>query len=145
MGRLLLLTIACAGLVLAANSGDGKPDFSGNWVLNLDKSNFGKSHKPEGMTLTVTRNGDSMHAIQTTNTQSGPTDPVEGDWILDGRQHGNVTTRWEGNTLVSERHDGSMHQRIYLTMSPDGKTATEKVMTTSPDGTNTSRLVWERK
>jgi hypothetical protein len=113
MGRLLVLTIACAGLALCANSGDGKPDFSGNWILKLDKSNFGKSHKPDGMTLKVTRNGDTMHAVQTTQTPGGPMD-FEGDWILDGKEHdltnstttGKVTTRWEGNTLVSERRAG---------------------------------------
>jgi len=144
MGRLLILTLAIAGLAIA-DSGNGKPDFSGNWVLNLDKSNFGKSKKPEGMTLTVTHNGDNMHAVQTTNTAGGPLD-VKGDWILDGKEHDNATTKWEGNTLVSDRRmtDGTT-QRIYLTLSSDGKTATEKVMTKGPSGSNTSTLVWERR
>ena len=152
MGRLILLTIAYAGMVFGANSG-GKPDFSGNWLLNLDKSHFGKSHKPDGMTLTVKRNGETMHAVQTTQTPGGPMD-FAGDWILDGQQHdysgpmqGKVVSRWEGNTLYSERksNDGSFDQKIYLTLSSDGKTATEKVITKGTDGTNTATLIWERK
>jgi hypothetical protein len=140
MGRLFLLTLAFAGLAIAA-----QPDFSGNWVLNLDKSNFGKSHKPDGMTLKVTRDGDNMHAVQTTNTPGGPTD-VAGDWIVDGKQHDKTTTKWEGNTLVSERAmDDGTSQKIYLTLSSDGKTTTEKVITKGQDGSNTSTLVWERR
>jgi hypothetical protein len=153
MSRALLLTIACVGIAMAATSGDGKPDFTGNWVLNLDHSNFGKAPKPTGMTLKVTRNGDNMHAVQTTDSQGGPTD-FAGDWIVDGKEHdtssttpGKILTRWEGNTLYSERksNDGSFIQRIWLTLSSDGKTATEKVSTKGADGTNTTRLIWERR
>ena len=71
---------------MAASSDDGKPDFTGNWTLNLDRSNFGKSAKPTGMTLKVTREGDVMHAVQTTDSQVGPSD-AESDWVLDGKEH----------------------------------------------------------
>jgi hypothetical protein len=117
------------------------------------RSHFGKSDKPDGMTLKVTRNGDQMHAVQTTQTSGGPTD-FEGDWIVDGKEHetvsatpGKVITRWEGNTLYSERrsNDGTFTQRIYLTLSRDGKMATEKVFTKGPQGSNDSVLIWERK
>lgn len=149
MSRVLLLTLACLGIAIA---GDGKPDFSGNWTLNLDKSKFGKAEKPNGMTLKVTRDGDVTHAVQTINTQGGPVDS-ESNWVLDGKEHdtnapapGKLLTRWEGNTLYSERrtNDGSFDEKIWLAMSSDGKTVTEKVVTKSTEGTNVSNLVWER-
>ena len=74
MGRLLPLTIGSLGIALA---GENKPDFSGTWTLNLDSSNFGKSAKPNRVTL-VTRDGEVMHAVQTTVSQAGPT---ESDWV----------------------------------------------------------------
>lgn len=149
MYRLLFLTIACLGLVFA----DGKPDFSGHWVLNLDQSKFGKAPKPTGMTLVATRNGDNMHAVQTVDSTGGPTS-TEGDWIMDGKEHttnganpGKQLTKWEGNTLYSERQsaDGAYLEKIWLTLSSDGKRATEKVWTKTPTGSNTSNLVWERR
>jgi hypothetical protein len=146
MGRVLLLTIAGIALAFAVD----RPDFSGNWTLNLDRSSFGTAPKPTGMTLKVTRDGDATHAVQTTDSQAGPTD-VESNWILDGQEHdtgqGKVLTRWEGNTLYSERKSdaGAVNEKIWLAMSADGKTATEKVVTTSPQGTNICRLIWQRQ
>jgi hypothetical protein len=153
MSRLLLLSIACVGCAIAAQSGDNKPDFTGNWTLNLDRSNFGKAPKPTRMTLTVSREGDLMRAIETTDSQVGPSDS-QSDWVLDGKEHatssatpGKVLTRWEGNTLYTERRadDGSFTQRIWLSLSPDGKTASEKVWTRGSEGTNISHLIWERR
>ena len=91
MGRVLLLTIACLGIALAAPATGNKPDFTGDWTLNLDKSNFGKAPKPTGMTLKVTREGDAMHSVQTTDSQAGPTEAA-GDWILDGKEHDTEVT-----------------------------------------------------
>ena len=152
MCRFFLLTVTCLELAMAS-PGDDKPDFSGNWVLKLDQSKFGRGVKPDGMTLKVTRDGDVMHAVQTTNTSGGPTDAA-GDWIVDGKEHDaagatpeKVTTRWEGNTVYSERKsiDGSFVQRIWLSLSADGKTAHEKVLTKGADGENVSHLVWLRQ
>lgn len=149
----MVLSMACLGFAIAGSAGDSKPDFSGNWTLNLDKSKFGKAAKPTGMTLKVTRDGDVMHSVQTTDSQGGPSD-MASDWVVDGKEHdvpgstpGKVVTRWEGNTLYSERrsNDGSYLQKIWLTLSADGKTATEKVSTKGTEGTNTSNLVWERR
>ena len=153
MGRVLILTCFCLGTVFAATSGDGKPDLTGNWTLNLDRSSFGKGAKPDGMSLKVIRDGDVMHAVQTTNTTGGPTD-LKSDWVVDGKEHdtqsntpSKVMTKWEGNTLYSERraNDGSFLQRIWISLSSDGKTATEKVWTKGSEGTNESRLVWKRQ
>jgi hypothetical protein len=153
MGRALTLTCFCLVTSLAAASEDAKPDFSGNWTLNLDRSSFGRGAKPDGMSLKVTRDGDVMHAVQTTNSVGGPTD-IKSDWIVDGKEHdtdsatpGKVTTKWEGNILYSERraNDASLVQRIWLILSSDGKTATEKVWTKGAGGTNESRLIWMRQ
>ncbi len=60
---------------------------------------------------------------------------------------GKELTKWEGDILYSERRstDGSFMQRIWLSLSADGKTATEKVWTKGAEGTNISNLVWVRQ
>jgi hypothetical protein len=157
--RKLLVLIALGSAAFAANT-NGKPDFTGNWVLNVGKSNFGKMPKPQGMTLKAAHKGDVLHSIQTTDDDQGPKS-IEGDWFLDGKQHpvdpsapsatnSNRQTqmsRWQGNALIAERRsqDGSYRETIRMTLSGDGKTATEHVAVKSPDGNNLSTLVWERK
>jgi hypothetical protein len=153
MGRLLLLTIAYFGLGFAGHAlADDHPDFSGHWILNLDHSKFGKMPKPTGMTLVATNDGDTMHSVQTMDSQGGPV-TTESDWIADGKEHdaprangGKTVTRWEGNTLYSERRssDGMFQEKIWLTLSKDGKTATEKVWARGPEGANLRTLVWQR-
>lgn len=153
--RTVLVMLFAAGLTAAAPD-SGKPDFTGNWTLNIGKSNFGKSPKPQSMALKAARKGEVLHSVQTTDDGQGPKS-VEGDWFLDGKQHpvdpsaqGNKQTqmsRWQGNAIVAERksEDGSYKETIRMTLSGDGKTATEKIYVKSPNGNNTSNLIWERK
>ncbi len=153
MGRLMLITIAFFGLGFAPHSfADDHPNFSGHWILNLDKSKFGKELKPNGMTLTATHSGDTMHAVQTTESAGGPI-TTESNWIADGKEHdasgangGKIIARWEGNVLYSERKssDGLYDEKVWLSLSKDGKTATEKVLTKGPEGNDLRTLVWQR-
>ncbi len=135
----------------------GKPDFTGTWTLNLPKSNFGKTPKPVGMTLVAAKKGDVLHSTQKIEDGQG-LKSTEGDWFLDGKQHpadptaqaGNKQTqmsRWQGNTIYAERksEDGSYREQIRMTLSGDGKTATEKIYVKSPNGNNSSTLIWDRK
>ncbi len=143
-------------LLLSAVSANAqkKPDFSGNWELNVEKSNFGKATKPTRMSLKQENRGDYLHATQTTSTADGGQTTTEGDWFLDGKQHpleqfgpGASVTHWEGNTLVNERrsNDGNYRESTRISMSADGMTATEKLYVKNPNGENRSVLIWERK
>ena len=145
MKRVMLLTLAAIGLAFGA-----RPDFSGRWILDLNQSRFGKIPKPTGMTLVATVQGDAMHAVQTADSEGGPV-TTESDWVPDGREHdaqdGTKTmTRWDGDTLFSERKSakGALQERIWLKLSQDGKTATEKVWTNASEGATTRTLVWHR-
>jgi hypothetical protein len=153
MARLLLLTIAYFGLGFYARMvADDHPDFSGHWILNLDHSKFGKLPKPTGMTLVATNEDGKMHAVQTMDSQGGPV-TTESNWVPDGKEHdalgangGKTITRWEGKTLYNERKssDGLFEEKIWLTLSKDGKTATEKVWAKGPEGSDLRTLVWQR-
>jgi hypothetical protein len=140
---------AVASALLAAS----KPDFTGTWELAVDQSDFGNSTRPTRMTLVSSDKGDVMHSVTTTYTGQD-VERIESDWYLDGKKHatdkpalGFSITRWEDNTLVNERqsHDGLYRQTIRLTLSVDGKTATEKVESKTPNGTNRTKLVWRKQ
>ncbi len=153
--RSILLALFAASISFAAPD-TGKPDFTGDWRLNVGKSSFGKAPKPQSMMLKAIRNGEVLHSVQTTDVGQGPKS-VEGDWFLDGKQHpvepsaqSNKQTqmsRWQGNAIVAERQteNGGYKETIRMTLSSDGKTATETIYVKSPNGNNISKLIWERK
>ncbi len=150
MKRLILLLTSAACLALAAD----KPDLSGNWQLNLGKSKLSKqTGKPDSMSLVVAPKGSGYHAIQTTVDGTVGSSSTEGDWYLDGQYHpvgdSKVTqmSKWDGKILYAEKksYDGSVMETIRMTISPDGKTATEQMSSKSPNGTVNTTLVWNKK
>ncbi len=153
MVRMLRFALLMVLIGLPSRAEDKKPDFTGTWELNVGKSSFGKMPKPTRMALTSSYKGDVLHASQTTYDQQGDR-TVEGDWFLDGKEHplaefgpGKSVTKWVGSTLVNEKKsdNGQYEQTGRLSVSRDGKMATEKIHTKNPNGENNSTLVWERK
>jgi hypothetical protein len=145
----LLLSFLMGATVFAAS----KPDFTGTWELDVKKSDFGNLPKPARMTIQSSVEGDAMHSVQTTYVEQ-ETQTAEFTWYLDGKRHasdkpvpGYSVTRWEDTTLVSERqsNDGAYKQTIHMSLSADGKTATETIETKNPSGTNKEKLIWYRK
>lgn len=147
----LWLVLALGGMLWGADS--NKPDFTGKWELNVGKSDFGKVSKPTSMSLQAEQKGAVFHATQTTTDQQG-SQTIESDWIIDGKTHeltgkggGKLTCRWDGNTLVSQKEweNGQYKEVTKLTLSKDGKLATEKIDSKNPNGENHATLVWERR
>ncbi len=153
MVRMLRIALVLALMGIAGWANEKKPDFTGDWELNIAKSNFGKMPKPSRMTLKSEYKGDVMHATETTYDQEGHR-TVAGDWFLDGKEHplaefgpGKSVTKWVGDTLVNERRSDNGHYRQSdrLSLSKDGKVATERVHTKNPNAENNSVLVWEKR
>ena len=129
-----------------------KPDFTGRWELDVNKSDFGGVTKPARMTIESSMQGDMMRSVQTTYAQQD-TQTTEFTWYVDGKRHetdkpvpGFSITRWEDTTLVSERQstDGAYKETTRMSLSRDGKTATEIVETKTPSGNNKEKLIWHR-
>jgi hypothetical protein len=147
-GWLLIFSVAST-LAFAAS----EPDFTGKWELDVKHSDFGRLPQPARMTIESTLRGDAMHSVQTTYAEQ-ETQSAEFTWYLDGKQHpsdkpvpGYSVTRWESAELVSVRqsHDGAYKETIRMSLSPDGRTATETVETKNPSGTNKEKLIWHKK
>ncbi len=147
--RKTVLFLAAALTLVAAD----KPDLSGKWVLNVQKSSFGKRPAPISMDLQVERKGDGFHSKLTSTDGTGNGAVTEGDWFLDGKVHtvpGEKWTqmsKWDGNVLVAENKsaEDAFEEHLRLTACVDGKHATETRTVKDQQGTYTSTLVWDRR
>lgn len=146
--RSALFLVAALTLV-----GADTPDLSGKWELNTKASTFPKGQSSLGQTLEVVRAGSGFHSKLTTIGGTQGDSVAEGDWFLDGKYHTIPDTKftqmskWDGSTLVAENKspDGTYEEHIKLTVSTDGKRATEHRTVKDPKGSNSSTLIWDRK
>lgn len=136
-----VLAIAAAALAMAAD----KPNFSGDWKLDTDKSTFGPMPPPSSMTRKVEHNDPSLNLVE---ARSGP----QGDQNLtfkystDGKETTNElmgnqvksTAAWDGSTLVINMKADFGGNEIKLTdkwtLSEDGKVLTDAQHIVAPQG-----------
>lgn len=121
---LCLLALVPVGLAAAK-----KPDFSGDWELNVQKSDLGGApitklavhieHKDPTFTYTAkaTSDGQEFNESETFKTDGTPTQDSRG---------ATVRAHWENETLVIESTsaDGSPLDESRISLSVDGKTTT---------------------
>ncbi len=133
----ILFVIAAATAMMAAD----KPNFSGRWKLDLEKSVFGPIPPPASMIRTVEQKGPNI-AIE--NALTGPDMNLTFQYSTDGKETANTfmgsdfksKTNWDGKTLVIRNYlpDGQLASTNKWTLSDDGKTFTDVWTIVSPDG-----------
>jgi len=108
MSKKLLSTLAF--LALAALPALAKPNFSGDWKLNISKSTFGEIPAPDSMTYKIDH---ADPKIITTSKQSGQMGEFEmhSTCTTDGKECTNEgfqgaptksVMKWDGDTLLGE-------------------------------------------
>jgi hypothetical protein len=154
---LALFSLASAPLVAQA-----KPDFSGTWKLNPDKSDMGQGaqNRPGGgaaMQLFITQMADKLVIEQKMGERSRMV-----TYLLNGQESSNAGMRgtevktkshWEGNTLITEGDntmstpggDMQVKTREERSLSADGKTLTVVTTMSSDRGTRNRKLVYEKQ
>lgn len=135
--RFLLL---CAALAAAAES---KPDFSGNWLLNPDASDYTdpRAVRPEKMTLSIQQKNDRFK-YRVENQARGrkytyDVDASAGGAPFESDAAGVVSIEWSGATLVVSTlfNPGQERQSDQVdrwTLSPDGKRLTSDLVVHPP-------------
>jgi hypothetical protein len=136
-----LLVIATACTIAAAD----KPDFSGNWKIDLDKSSFGMMPPPTSMTskithkdpeLVVENTQDGAQGVQT-NTAKYSTDGKETTNSMMGTDVKSKAV-WDGKNLVvnSSLDAGGAQVKLVTkySLSDDGKTLTSALNISAPQG-----------
>ncbi len=152
----LAALLACL-FVAAPGWADEHPNFSGQWKLNLDQSNFGPVGKPDSagyriqhnganLQLDYTVDGKTVHAEVTTDGQEQVTDSTPDYEIL-------TRAYWAGPVLVFEARDKARpahESRGYKwtsrwNLSDDGKTLAILKHFTTPQGEFDQKLVFEKQ
>src|SRR5262249_46243461 len=142
MKKCLIAMAALAALAVAAD----KPNFSGEWTLNVDKSNLGPMPPPASMTRKVDHSDPSLTMTQATT--GGPqgdqtftlkitTDGKEGTTEMMGNQ-AKTSATWEGDALVInlklDLGGGELKLTEKWTLSDGGKTLTDNSHIALPQG-----------
>jgi hypothetical protein len=137
----LFVIAAAASIAMAAD----KPDFSGNWKLDADKSVFGPMPPPTSLTSKIDHKDPDLSV---TTSQSGPqgdrTDTMK--YSTDGKETTNsmmgndVKSKavWQDKTLVitSNANFGGADVKFTskFSLSDDGKTLTQLLSISAPQG-----------
>ena len=155
-----LMAIAISAMPAMAQD---KPDFSGTWNLNADKSDFGAVPGPTQETITITQKTPAIsEAVSITDDQG--THGYTLDLTIDGPevtfsadkapQLGMVTLQkakiaWQGTSLLVNEAlkyeaDADVVGTNIYTLAPDGKTLTMAMTFTTPMGEMTRKLVFDK-
>ena len=153
MPIVLNVIVTLAVLTGTAAAAD-KPNFSGEWKVNLARSNFGAVPPPTAISrrvthvepsLTIIENQDTPVGDQTT-TRTYTTDGRETTFQANGADV-KSSAKWDGSTLVvvSKVDMLGLQFNDRMTMGEGGKVMTSVVHITSPQGDADITLVFERQ
>ena len=146
--RLSLLTVILGAALCAGAYGQAKPDFSGNWKLNVKKSDFGSDPAPDSVVAKV-EHKNNVFKYTASGTGGGQDFQEEAEVAIDGKEHpgpngypGTMTVKWDGQMLAFEMKmdDGTVVQQGTFKLSADGKVITREVHGKSQDGTENKRV-----
>ena len=156
MHRRWCLAAACTLFVGLAGAAQAKPDFSGNWKLNVDKSEFGPIPPPSTMTMKIDHADPDLKVA---TSQSGPQGDMsyEAKYTTDGKECTNTigpmeaksTLKWEGDDLLVDTNLDAGGMQIAIkgkwTLSADGKTLTQAAHINSPQGDIDVKYILEKQ
>lgn len=147
--------LLAAAIVLAA-SAFGAPNLTGDWKLNLQKSQYGPIPTPVEVMRKIKLDGVnlSMHTEQKTVQRDSSSDlkyTTDGKECVNKVTNGDAkgTARWEGDTLIIESSQMNgpqeLKSREVWNLSSDGKTLTIQTHLTLPQGGVDVKQVFDRQ
>ena len=154
MKKITLQVVVALAVLTGTTSAADKPSFSGEWKLNLAKSNFGPVPPPTAITRRVTHAEPSLTIVEEqtsvlgdqNTTRAYTTDGKEMTFQANGADVTSSAT-WDGAALVviSKVDAIGLLFNDRMTMSGDGKVMTSVVHITSPQGEVDLTLVFDRQ
>lgn len=154
--RTVMVFAALLVMTVMTASAQTKPNFTGEWTLVADKSDFGPRPKPTKLVRTVTHNDPVFKSVTVQSGEQGET-TSEATYSTDGQPAKNTmmgnpvttTAKWEGSTLVMSSTMSMQGLEIPIAdrieLSADGKTMTQVRTIEAPDGAVTITLVLAKK
>ena len=132
------------------------PNFTGNWKVNIEKSDFGPAPKPQSMSYKIDHRELSLKLIST-RVDDGTEDTVSLSLTTDGKESSNPVRgnevksklKWEGAALwiesVTTVDGNTLGLKDKWVLSDDGKTLTWLRHYTTPDGEADATFVLEKQ
>ena len=148
-----LATVLAVALAIGGQTA-AKPNFSGEWKLNVAKSNFGPLPPPAFITRTITHAEPALTIVEQQRSDLGDQDTTR-KYVTDGTET-NFTAngaevkgsaKWDEATLVvvSTVDTIGLTFNDKMSVSADGKTLTSIVRIGSPQGDLDLTLVFEKQ
>ena len=145
-------------LSLAAAAQD-KPNFSGKWLLDMEKSEFSHFPPPMAQTNAIEHQGVNIKLTQTIRISDGPDGEAsfERHYTTDGHENVNKlgprdaksTSRWDGGKLIIlmrlETPDGTGEIEESWALAEGGKQMVVSRDFKEPDGGGIQRLLFKRQ
>ena len=154
--RSLMILLAVASLSAALAMGADKPDFSGSWKMNAEKSDFGPMPAPDKLEQTITHADPSLTVNSVTAGPQGDS-KSELKYTLDGKDSINTVrgaefksvAAWDGDRIVikSKREVQGMEISLVETwsLSKDGKVLSVVRQASTPQGDFTLTTVMDKQ
>jgi hypothetical protein len=153
---IIFITSGLALLIAASQVQAAPPDFSGDWKLNIAKSDYGPIPAPEVMTRTI-KHADPSLAFKT--YQKGEQGEVTTDmkYTTDGKETLNKTpigdakgtAKWDGDKLIiestRETQGVTIQAKDAWALSEGGKVLTITSHITVPQGEFDIKLVFDKQ
>ncbi len=158
MKRVLIAAFAMLSIAagaVAANKAipTDKPNFSGEWVMNVAKSNFGQLPPPAKFVRKIQHSGPSLTIIEeqsaagndSTTARRITTDGKSVTLELNGAA-AMCSSVWDGNDIVATTSLDSVGLKFTdrMSLSSDGKVLTSKVQMATPQGNADLTIVFDR-
>jgi hypothetical protein len=154
MMKITLQVVVALAVLTGTTSAADKPNFSGEWKLNLARSDFGPAPPPTAITRRVTHAEPSLTIVEEqtsvlgdqNTTRAYTTDGKEITFQANGAEVKSSAT-WDGAALVviSKVDVVGLLFNDRMTMSVGGKAMTSVVHITSPQGDVEITLVFDRQ
>jgi hypothetical protein len=150
------IVLAAAALVVGVVTQAASQNLSGDWKLNLAKSNYGKFPAPLSITRKIAHNDPKL---MLSTTQKGAQGEVSSNlsYATDGRESLNQVAggeskgiaQWIGDKLMIESsrefQGASLKQKDIWTLSEDGKTLTIDSHVSLPNGEFDIKQVFDKQ
>ena len=149
------VTICLLVILVAAGAAQTRPDFSGTWKQNLEKSPT-KSSWLKSYVNKIELQDTNLKVTTTTVGDRGErtydrTYVIGKEQKSQDREGDQFTTnlKWEGNTLVFEtveqEHGATLTSKEVWTLSDDGKTLTKNIHRSGPRGDSDQTYILEKQ
>ncbi len=148
--------LAASLMVFAGISAAATPNLTGDWKLNISKSNLGEMPPPSSMTQKVTHDEPKLKLAVKQSSDMGDLD-FEANYTTDGKECVNTirdneaksVVKWDGDALLFETKgkfgDNDFTMKDKWTLSTDGKVLTVERHFSSSFGEGDQKLIFEKQ